>query len=191
MSSTTALASPSASTDRRETRGAVALLDDDLVRGLYDEHAGAVLGYVLRLTGDRQRSEDIVQETMLRAWRHPDAAAPGRGSLRPWLITVARNIVIDHARAKRSRPAEVGGPCLATAGVSDDLDSVLVARDVAAAIRTLSASHRDVVLETYFRGRTVAETAETLKIPVGTVKSRTYYALRALKLALEERGVMH
>lgn len=92
--------------DREALVGVAATLDDEVVmRALYDEHAGPVLGYVLRLTGGhRQRAEDVVQETMLRAWRHPEAAFPAKGSLRPWLLTVARNIVIDHARARKARP---------------------------------------------------------------------------------------
>jgi RNA polymerase sigma-70 factor (ECF subfamily) len=169
------------------TMAAAERLDDEEVRALYDEHAGAVLGYALRLTGDRQRAEDVVQETMLRAWRHPEASTPSRGSLRPWLLIVARNIVIDNARARRSRPAEVGAACLPWAAAPDDLEAVLVAQDIAGALATLSQSHRAVVVETYFRGQCVAEAAVTLGIPVGTVKSRTYYALRALRLALEER----
>lgn len=165
------------------------LLDDELVRVIYEEHAASLLGYVVGLTGDRPLAEDVVQETMLRVWRHPEASAPNRGPLRPWLITVARNIVIDKARARKARPAEVGEACLATAGVDDGLDAILVATDVADAIGMLTASHREVVLEMYFRGRTVVEAAEILGVPIGTVKSRTYYALRALRLALEEKGV--
>lgn len=167
-----------------------ATLDDDLVRALYAEHAGPLFGYVLRLTGgDRHRAEDVVQETMLRAWRHPEAASSSHGSLRPWLITVARNIVIDHARARKARPPEVGEPSLALAAVDDGLEQVLMAQDVAEAIATLSQPHREVLVETYYRGQSVAEAARRLGIPSGTVKSRTYYALRALRLALEERGV--
>ena len=164
-------------------------MSDDRVRALYEEHARAVHGYVVRLTGDVQRSEDIVQETMLRAWRHPEADRPEHGSLRPWLLTVARNVVIDHARARKSRPAEVGSVCLAIAASDDHLDSVLVAQDVAEALATLTPSHRDVLVEIYMKGKSIIEAAETLGIPIGTVKSRAYYALRALKLALEERGV--
>jgi RNA polymerase sigma-70 factor (ECF subfamily) len=181
---------PTAAVDRESGMSAAATLDDQLIRALYAEHAGPLLGYVLRLTGgDRHRAEDVVQETMLRAWKHPEAAVPAHGSLRPWLITVARNIVIDHARARKARPTEVGEPSMALAAVNDDLDSVLLAQDVAEALATLSPSHREVLAETYFNGRSVAEAAEVLGVPAGTVKSRTYYALRALKLALEERGL--
>lgn len=170
--------------------GTGAKLDDDLVRALYDEHAGPLLGYVLRLTGgDRQRAEDVVQETMLRAWTHPEAAGPARGSLRPWLLTVARNIVIDSARARKSRPHEVGEQALAAAAVADDIDNLLLAQDVSGALAALSVQHREVLVQTYYLGRSVAQAARVLGVPPGTVKSRTYYALRALKLALQERGI--
>jgi RNA polymerase sigma-70 factor (ECF subfamily) len=164
--------------------------DDELVRALYDEHAGPLLGYVLRLTsGDRGRAEDVVQETLLRAWRHPEALARAPGSARPWLCTVARHIVVDHHRARAARPTEVGDEALATVPAEDDLDAAVLSWEVAHALDTLSPDHRAVLLETYYRGRSVAEAAAALGVPEGTVKSRTYYALRALKLALEERGL--
>ncbi|WP_455432367.1 sigma factor [Thermocatellispora tengchongensis] len=76
--------------------------DEQLIRALFDDHGGPLYGYVLRLTGDPGRAEDVVQETLLRAWRHPDALA-GR-PVRAWLFTVARNLVVDQHRARRSRP---------------------------------------------------------------------------------------
>lgn len=164
--------------------------DDELVRALYTEHAGPLLGYVLRLTqGDRGRAEDVVQETLLRAWRHPEALASAENSARPWLCTVARNIVADSHRARRARPPETGDDALALLSADDGLDAALLAWEVAQALVSLSPDHRAVLLETYYRGSSVAEAARTLGVPSGTVKSRTYYALRALKLALEERGL--
>ena len=162
------------------------------MRTLYAEHAGPLLGYVLKLTdGDRQRAEDVVQETLLRAWRHPESLDPSRGSLRPWLWTVARNIVVDAARARRARPFEVAAEdALAAVSVDDQIERALLSWEVAEALGTLSADHRAVLIETYYRGRTVAEAADALGIPAGTVKSRAFYALRALRLALEERGIM-
>lgn len=173
----------------------VASADAERLRSLYSDHAGPLLGYVLKLTdGDRGRAEDVVQETFLRAWQHAEAFAPERGSPRAWLCTVARNIVVDQARARRSRPREVGDEGLALgiareAVVEDDHDRILLGWEVAEAMATLSPDHRAVLRETYFKGLSVAEAAEVLGIPPGTVKSRTYYALRALRTAFEERGI--
>lgn len=159
-----------------------------MLRALQAEHGGPLLGYVMRLTGgDRQQAEDVVQETLLRAWRHPEALT-GR-PVRPWLFTVARNIVVDLHRARQSRPSEVGAAPLATLPAADDIDRALESWTVAEAMAALSHDHRAVLIETYYRGRSVTEAATSLGIPAGTVKSRTYYALRALKMALEERGM--
>jgi RNA polymerase sigma-70 factor (ECF subfamily) len=155
---------------------------------MYTDHGGPLLGYALRLTGgDRQHAEDIVQETLLRAWRHPEALT-GR-PVRPWLFTVARNLIVDAHRARLSRPAEAGDSLLAAMPAADDIDRALESWTVAEAMADLSPAHRAVIIETYYRGCSVAEAAAMLGIPPGTVKSRTYYALRALKLALEERGL--
>ncbi|HEX6233506.1 MAG TPA: sigma-70 family RNA polymerase sigma factor [Jiangellaceae bacterium] len=163
--------------------------DEELVRALYDQHATALFSYVLRLvSGDRQRAEDVVQETLFRAWRNPQSLHPGRGSVRPWLWTVARNLVVDGERARRARPQEIGEPAAGLAPVDDGIDRALSAQVVLDALDTLTPEHRAALIETYYRGRSVSEAARSLGVPEGTVKSRTYYALRNLKSALEERG---
>lgn len=168
--------------------------DEQVVRDLYELHGGALLGFVLRLVdGDRQWAEDIVQETLLRAWRHPQAVAPERGSIRSWLFTVARNLVVDGVRARGARPVEVGDAALAgVAGgesVEARIERAALGWEVADALGELAAHHRDVLVQVVFLGRPVTEAAAALKIPSGTVKSRTYYALRQLRLGLLERGV--
>lgn len=164
--------------------------DDAFIRALYDEHARPLLGYALRLTnGDRHRAEDVVQETLLRAWRHPEALHRSPDAVRPWLFTVARHIAVDAYRARRARPPEAGPDGLEIVAVDDDVDRALEAWMVTDAIASLSFDHRRVLIETYYRGKSVAEAASELGVPAGTVKSRTYYALRALRLILEERGV--
>ena len=170
----------------RRQEGSVS--DEALVRALYSEHAGPLLRYALHLTsGDRQRAEDIVQETLLRAWLHPEAIS--ERPARPWLFAVARNLAIDAYRARRARPHEVGEGALEVVAAPDEADRALESWAVADALRSLRPEHRGVLLETYYRGRSVAEAASALGIPAGTVKSRTFYALRALKLELEERGL--
>jgi RNA polymerase sigma-70 factor (ECF subfamily) len=164
--------------------------EDAALRLLYEQHAAPLLGFALRLTaGDRGRAEDIVQETLLRAWRHPQALDPARGPVRSWLFTVARNVAVDAHRARRARPREVGDEALAAVPAVDEIEQALDSWLVADALATLSPDHRAVIVETYYRGRSVAEAAAVLGVPAGTVKSRTFYALRALRLALQERGV--
>ena len=171
--------------------GLLSSTDEQLVRDLYDEHAGVLLGYARRLLGgDTPRAEDVVQETLLRAWQHPEAMASGT-SVRAWLFTVARNLVIDGERRRRSRPHEVElGPAADRSVEEPAFDRALVAWEVADALEAISAEHRAVIVELYYRDRSVAEAARVLGIPEGTVKSRAYYALRALRVACEERGVL-
>ncbi|WP_322753866.1 sigma-70 family RNA polymerase sigma factor [Frankia sp. Cas3] len=165
--------------------------EETVLRALQEEHGSAVFTYANRLTdGDRGRAEDIVQETFLRAWRRLDAVAdPDRGSIRSWLLTVAHNIACDQYRARRSRPYEVSHVDVTEVPAADDIERAMERWLVADALATLSPAHRAVIVETFYRGRSVAEAAEALGVPVGTVKSRAFYGLRALKLALRERGV--
>ena len=166
--------------------------DEALMRTLYAEHAGPLLTFVLRLTGgDRQRAEDIVQETLLRAWRNAHLlGGNGRSSPRPWLVTVARRIAIDGYRSESARPPETYDRELDTlGGVADETERVLRTMTVANALRALSDPHREILIETYFKGRTVPEAAEVLGLPLGTAKSRVYDALRALRTALVQQGV--
>ncbi|MFE1199933.1 sigma-70 family RNA polymerase sigma factor [Streptomyces olivaceoviridis] len=185
---------PDRSADRVSGEGTLSTADEELLRALYAEHAGPLFHYVLRLTsGDWQWAEDVVQETLLRAWQHPAAFDPARGPARAWLCTVARHLVIDAHRARQARPAEAGGEALERAAEQnpgeDEIDQALQSWAVADAVRSLSPDHRAVLLETYYQGRTMTEAARVLGIPLGTVKSRTYYALHALRLALQERGI--
>ena len=162
-----------------------------LMQQLHDEHAAALWSYCLRLTGqDRARAEDVVQETLLRAWRNHRALDESHGSVRAWLFKVARNIVIDEWRTKRSQHEVPVAEVPEAGGDADRTDQLLLSWVVAEALTRLSVEHRTVPLECYYRGLPVAEAARRLEVPVGTVKSRTHYALRALRLALEEMGVV-
>jgi RNA polymerase sigma-70 factor (ECF subfamily) len=164
--------------------------DDMIVAELYRQYRAPLMSFVLRLTaGDRQQAEDVVQETMVRAWRQVRELDLSGPSLMPWLATVARRIVIDHGRRRRARPTETGDVLLENVPVADATEDLLRKVIVSEALQALSAAHREVLNETILRDRTVNEAAEVLGIPVGTVKSRVYYAVRALRLVLAERGV--
>ncbi|KJS59242.1 sigma-70 family RNA polymerase sigma factor [Streptomyces rubellomurinus] len=164
--------------------------DEELMRALYREHAGPLFGFVLHLVaGDRQRAEDVVQETLVRAWRNLHRLDPQAASLRPWLVTVARRIVIDDHRSALARPREVDAAALEQLPAEDELDRALRMMTITDALGDLSPAHRAIIVETYLKGRTAKEAAAELGIPAGTVRSRVFYALRSLRLALEERGV--
>lgn len=164
--------------------------DAELLRTLHDEHAAALWGFVLHLTGgDRSRAEDVVQETLFRAWRRPAVLAQQDSSARGWLFTVARNIVVDDWRANRRKPT-TSSELLPEPLEPDTTDTALQSIMVAEAVRRLSRDHRAVLVECYFRGCTAAQAAARLEVPVGTVKSRLHYALQALRLVFEEMGVV-
>lgn len=163
--------------------------DEVLIRALYNEHGRCLLAYATRLTGDRAAAEDIVQETLMRAWKHSESLVSGKGSVRGWLLTVARNLVTDRARARAARPSEVASPtetALADPHADQDVAAQVTDRMVVVdAMDALSEEHRCVIQELYFRGRSVAEAAVALGVPPGTVKSRSFYALRAMRETLE------
>jgi len=165
--------------------------DDALLRELYREHALFLLSYVQRLVnGDWPRAEDVVQETLLRAWRHPEAFTEGANtSVRGWLVTVARRVVIDGARARRARPTEVAEVEHEPRSTGDETEAVVRSMLIADAMSALSGAHQDVIQAMYHDDLSVASTAARLGIAEGTVKSRAYYALRALRAACEERGI--
>lgn len=163
--------------------------NDDLAAALYQEFGRPLLAFVLTLTaGDRQWAEDVVQETLIRAWRNADKLDREPEMLRAWLHTVARRIVIDGWRSRQARPREVEEAAPDSVGVPDESDRTLSAMVVYEALRNLTPEQREAVLQTYLRDRTVNEVATALGVPPGTVKSRIYHAVRALRRALRDRG---
>lgn len=155
-----------------------------VVTRLYRENGAFVLSYVTGLLKDRHLAEDVVQETMLRAWRHCSQFSEDKGSVRGWLMKVAHNVAMDKIRMRRSRPAEVAEDAAPEALVADHADAVVTALHVRNALARLSPSHRAVIEEIYLNGRTAREAAARLGIPEGTVFSRSYYALRILRREL-------
>lgn len=163
------------------------------LRAAYRAHAGELFSVALRGLADRGSAEDAVQETFLRAWRSADRYDPALGSERTWLFAILRSVVIDTRRRHAVRPAAVGSPergDASTPTAPDDIDEAILGWQAEEALRRLSPEHRAVLVEIRLRGRSIAEVASELGVPVGTVKSRVHYALRAFRLALEEQGVI-
>ena len=162
-----------------------------MMRVLYDEHGAALWRYVLRLTGDRSRAEDLVEETLLRAWEHPEVVDDSERSARAWLFTVARNMIIDERRSSRFGN---GVATLDTAGTAegaapDEVNAALDRLLIGDAMAQLSAEHRGVIRRSYYLGWSTSQIAEDLGIAEDTVKSRLHYAVRALRPSLQEMGV--
>jgi RNA polymerase sigma-70 factor (ECF subfamily) len=169
--------------DRGDVRAA-------LLRAVHDEHGQALLRYVLRLTnGDMQFAEDVVQESLLRLWRKPEILEQPTDSVRAWTFTVARNLVIDDrrsARYTRERSTDV----LPERGSADVMSGQFDKWVISDALTSLSLEHRTVIVRSYYLGQTVADIAQQEGIAEGTVKSRMHYAMKALRNALSERGVV-
>jgi RNA polymerase sigma-70 factor (ECF subfamily) len=161
---------------------------DAFLRSLYAEHSKSLRAYVGRMLSDPHHAEDVVQETMLRAWRKSADLQPERGSIGGWLTKVAHNIAVDRIRAKRARPPEVeeGEASIAISKVTDHAETTINAVFIARVMASLPPRHREVLHEVYFADRTCREAAVALGIPEGTVKSRLYYTLRHLRQAIEE-----
>jgi len=156
------------------------------VREAYAAHSGELYGFAVRSLGDAGLAEEAVQETFLRAWRAGDRYDSQIGSLRTWLFAILRNVVIDLGRARDSRPRV--GPEQGIEPSVEPLEQALLSWQVEEAMRRIGEDHRKVLLETHFRARPYAEVAEELGVPEGTIKSRVYYGLKALRVALEEMG---
>jgi RNA polymerase sigma-70 factor, ECF subfamily len=163
---------------------------DAVIRELYSHHAKALHGYVQKFCPDRASADDIVQETFIRAWRHlPQLSADDR-PVRPWLFRVARNLLIDANRAARARPTTVQEQAAGEVGTDSGLEEILDRQLVSAALQHLSPAHQTVLVETFYRGGTVATVARELGIPHGTARSRLHYALDALRKQLQQNDAI-
>jgi RNA polymerase sigma-70 factor (ECF subfamily) len=152
----------------------------------FDEHGSALLGFALNALRDRGLAEDCVQETFLRAWRSRASYSAERASTRTWLFAIARNVVIDVHRSRRRLPRLVEAEILeeVPAEDRDPLEPLAIAE----ALARLSAEHRQVVVAVHLNGETYADLSAATSVPVATLRSRAFYALRALRGHLAGAG---
>jgi RNA polymerase sigma-70 factor (ECF subfamily) len=166
------------------------LATDDGVRAVYAAYGSELFRFAMRALRDRELAEEAVQETFVKAWRAADRFDEALGSLRTWLFAIARNVVIDESRGRAARPAlpDIVTSAVEPSFVDETFDQMLVAWQVEDALRRLSGVHRAVLIEVHYNSRPYSEVAAQLGVPVGTVKSRLFYALKAMRLALDELG---
>jgi RNA polymerase sigma-70 factor, ECF subfamily len=161
----------------------------EALRALHDRYAAMLWRYVVSLTHRPADADDVVQETLLRAWRRPSILEEDPEQVHGWLFTVAHNLVVDQARSAYRRHEEPVAE-QAEAADEDRIDRLFDQMLLSDALASLGSDHREVIVRAYYGGRSTTELAGELGIPEGTVKSRLHYGLRALRLAFEERGVL-
>ncbi|MCM4083804.1 sigma-70 family RNA polymerase sigma factor [Paractinoplanes hotanensis] len=160
------------------------MASEDEYAELVARHREPVRAYARRLTGNRGMADDVLQETLLRAWRHRQSLTNGEGSVRGWLLTVAHNVAVDQMRGRRAHPVTDEVWDSLQRPIQDHADAVVTNAVLMPALRRLTAEHRHVLFELYYRCSTVKEAAQSIGIPPGTVKSRAHYAVRALRAEL-------
>lgn len=170
----------------------LSIRDEQAIQAFHDTHAAVLHRWARRRFSDPREAEEVVQDTLVLAWRKRQQFDPSRGSERAWLFGIIRNVANSRYRSSKRRlelvaPLDPGDERHALRG---EEERAFEAAQIADAVAALSREHRSVIIGAYFRGHRLAALAEELGIPEGTVKSRLYYGLRNLRAELEERGVL-
>ncbi|GAA5229970.1 sigma-70 family RNA polymerase sigma factor [Arthrobacter cryoconiti] len=162
-------------------------LDEQTVEEIYRDHAPALRRFAVGFTASRAQAEDVVQETILRTWQQAPKITT---SMRSYLFRTARNVIIDNFRRQQRRPHQVHSADVEQVSVAvENVDRLLTKVLMEEALARLSVDHRNVIIALHYRRYTAVEAAVQLSVPVGTVKSRAFYALKALRSVLDEMGV--
>jgi RNA polymerase sigma-70 factor, ECF subfamily len=161
--------------------------DEAGLREAFLAHGGELFGFARRSLNSNQNAEDVVQETFSRAWRSRARFDPTLGSLRTWLFAIERRVIYDvsaqvtkHSATSIDRIGERAG--------DDTIERAMLGWQIESALQRLDSDHRMIVTELYFNGRSGRDVAELFGLPEGTVRSRAFYALKMLRLLLEEDG---
>jgi RNA polymerase sigma-70 factor (ECF subfamily) len=162
----------------------------DELRELYRRYGGELFGFAASALDDRELAEEVVQDVFAQLWRHAKNYDHRRASVRTWLYAIARNRIVDAHRRAAARPRQTTDAALEDAAEIDAaLDQAVLRWQITTALARLSPAHREVIRLAHFGGLTMREIAQRTGIPLGTVKSRTSYALRHLRLILDEMEV--
>jgi RNA polymerase sigma-70 factor (ECF subfamily) len=156
---------------------------------------GKVFGLALMITRDRVDAEEVAQDSFVRAWRYAASYDPRRGSVSNWLLGIVRNVAIDRVRVSNRHPQLLFAELPAEAVLSTDPDTADSvgerdeARHVVAAMGSLPVEQRETLIAVALYGRSAREVSETMKVPLGTVKTRVRLGLRKLRDQLEARSL--
>jgi RNA polymerase sigma-70 factor, ECF subfamily len=160
------------------------------LRELYRRYAGELFGFACNALGDREVAEEVVQDVFARLWRHADDYDAEKASVRTWLYAIARNRIVDARRRAAVRPGLAATDSEEPVEELDrELEQAVLRWQVAAALARLSPEHREVIRLSHWGGLSLREIAVRKGIPLGTAKSRAYYALQSLRLILDEMEV--
>lgn len=173
--------------------------DERALAALYDRHAPALLGLVMRIVRERSEAEAVLMEAFLQAWRTASLFERDRGTVLGWLTTMARSRAIDQVRARARRERRepvVADPTGAlqlvdtsrSADPSEHVESEDTRDSVAAALRTLQPAQRAAIELAFFEGLTHVEVAERLAQPIGTIKTRIRMGMLTLRELLAPLG---
>jgi len=161
-------------------------LDDDAIAAIYRDYGSMVRRMAFRGTGDAAAADDVTQEVILKVWR----AAPRPDNIAGYPAQTTRNLLVDRYRAAARRPREITDQNVAEPVYDvDEIDRALDALLIDQALARLSADHVAVVRLLHVQRMSITDAATTLGVPEGTVKSRAFYALRQLRVILDEMGV--
>lgn len=158
-------------------------------RELYRAYGAELYGFAVRRLGDRGAAEEVLQDVFARAWHHAADYEPARGSVRTWLYGIARNAIVDAERRRGRRPGLAAQDAVEELAADDPIDRALLRWQVQLAFSRLTPEHREVIELSHVQGLLLREIADRKGLALGTVKSRVYYALENMRLALEELGV--
>jgi RNA polymerase sigma-70 factor, ECF subfamily len=167
--------------------GALDVADEAGLREAFLAHGGELFGFARRSLNSTQNAEDVVQETFSRAWRSRARFDPTLGSLRTWLFAIERRVIYD-VSAKVTKNAVTSIDQIGEPASDDTIERAMLGWQIESALQRLDSDHRMIVTELYFNGRSGREVAELFGLPEGTVRSRAFYALKMLRLLLEEDG---
>lgn len=181
-----------ASTCDGEILERIAARQETALREAIDVHGGAVYALACWFVRDRDIAEEVAQDAFLTLWNRPERVRLGEGSVRSFLLGVARHKAIDRVRsgaAQRRTTDAVLGMLQTAPRVSPGCDEAVLDRQrLAGALERLSAVQKEAVVLAYFGGRTYRQVARETDVPEGTAKTRLRDALRALRRDLSEDG---